>query len=308
MTGVRVRETLPDQLVAAADDVVLVDITPHQLIDRLQAGKVYKPEAIQQALDNFFKVENLSALREVALRQVAEEVEAKRIPSSGGIELRYSGDRLIRTAPPQQIGERLLALVTPKPEAQRTVRRAWRSAQRLGADLDILWVYAREPGTEEHNQIEALRRLASVLGAHLLTEPGDDVVAVTQRVVRERGITYILMGTPRQRVGIARLFKPGLPQRLIRGLPGIDLRIVADRARTERPTWDRNMEQTAAERMPEPVRSPEPQPLPGPVSSEPPGDLMESVAGRMRRKLAHELHEDSESEPPKAARSRDGGR
>ena len=116
------------------------------------------------------------------------------------------------------------------------------------------------------------------------------------------------MGTPRQRVGIARLFKPGLPQRLIRGLPGIDLRIVADRTRTERPMWDRNMEQTAAERMPEPVRTPEPQPLPGPVSSEPPGDLMESVAGRMRRKLAHELHEDSESEPPKAARWRDGGR
>ena len=144
MTGVRVRETIPDGLLAAADEVVLVDITPQSLIERLQAGKVYKPGAIQSALDNFFKIENLSALREVALRQVAEEVEAKRIPS-GGVESRPGSDRLFETTVPQQIGERLLALVTPHPRAQRIVRRAWRSAQRLGAELDILWVQAPRP-------------------------------------------------------------------------------------------------------------------------------------------------------------------
>ena len=83
----RVRETIPDAVLGAADEVVLVDITPQSLIERLQAGKVYTPEAIQSALDNFFKIENLSALREVSLRQVAEEVEAKRIPS-GGVESR----------------------------------------------------------------------------------------------------------------------------------------------------------------------------------------------------------------------------
>src|ERR1700753_2779585 len=83
LTGTRVRETVPDAVLAAADDVVLIDITPDSLIERLLAGKVYPQERAQAAVTNFFKVENLSALREVALRQVAEEVEHKRNPLDG---------------------------------------------------------------------------------------------------------------------------------------------------------------------------------------------------------------------------------
>src|ERR1700761_6635787 len=86
LTGTRVRETVPDAVLASADDVVLIDITPDSLIERLLAGKVYPQERIQTALNNFFKVENLSALREVALRQVAEEVEHKRNPPSGVVD------------------------------------------------------------------------------------------------------------------------------------------------------------------------------------------------------------------------------
>ena len=255
MTGVRVRETIPDALVAAADEVVLIDITPQSLIERLQAGKIYKPEAVQSALDNFFKIENLSALREVALRQVAEEVEAKRIPS-GGTDARPRSDRLAETAVPQQIGERLLALVTPQARAQRIVRRAWRSAQRLGAELDILWVQSSDPDDEEQNQVDALRRLASVLGAHLLVERGDDVAQVTQRVARERGTTYVLMGSPRDRGAVARLLRPSLPQRLLRLLPGIDLRIVADRTLApERTATSHRQLEPGAERPLLPERS-----------------------------------------------------
>ena len=84
LTGIRVRETVPDAVIGVADEVVLIDITPQSLIERLLAGKVYSGERIQSALNNFFKVENLSALREVALRQVAEEVEAKRLPVGAG--------------------------------------------------------------------------------------------------------------------------------------------------------------------------------------------------------------------------------
>ena len=80
LTGIRVRETVPDSVIGLADDVVLIDITPESLIERLLAGKVYPGERVQAALNNFFKLENLSALREVALRQVAEEIEAKRHP------------------------------------------------------------------------------------------------------------------------------------------------------------------------------------------------------------------------------------
>ena len=233
LTGIRVRETVPDSVLGLADDVVLIDITPESLIERLLAGKVYPGERVQAALNNFFRLENLSALREVALRQVAEEIEAKRIPSDAG-GARAREERMIDTAVPQAIGERLLALITPRPLSQRVVRRAYRSAQRLGAELDLLWVTDREPTAEEREQIEALRRLASVLGAHLLIEHGDDVAHIAQRVANERGTTYVLMGTPKPRNAIRRLIQPALPFRLLRLLPGVDLRIVADR--TQRPT------------------------------------------------------------------------
>src|SRR3984957_10278271 len=230
LTGTRVRETVPDAVIGSADDVVLIDITPESLIERLLAGKVYPGERIQAALNNFFKIENLSALREVSLRQVAEEIEAKRIPS-GGSEAHGRGrdERLIESAAPQAIGERLLALITPQPQSQRVVRRAWRSAQRLGAELDLLWVADHDPSEEEQEQGEGLRRLASVLGAHLLVERGDDVALVTQRVAHERGTTYVLIGAPKPRSPLRRLTQPALPFRLLALLPGVDLRIVADR-------------------------------------------------------------------------------
>jgi len=227
LTGIRVRETVPDAVIGTADEVVLIDITPESLIERLLAGKVYGGERIQSALNNFFRIENLSALREVALRQVAEEVEAKRLP----IEPvgRRDDERLIDKAAPQAVGERLLALVKPQPKSQRIVRRAWRSAQRLGAELDLLWVTDHEPSADEQEQLDALRRLASVLGAHLLVERGDDVAHVTQRVAADHGTTYVLMGSPKPRSAFRRLTSAALPFRLLALLPGVDLRIVADR-------------------------------------------------------------------------------
>jgi two-component system sensor histidine kinase KdpD len=229
LTGIRVRETVPDAVVGDADEVVLIDITPQSLIERLVAGKVYPAERVQGALNNFFKVENLAALREVALRQVAEEVEAKRIPVDGGG--RPGDERLIDNVAPGAVGERLLALVKPQPRSQRVVRRAWRSAQRLGAELDVLWVANHEPTSEDQEQLDALRQLTSVLGAHLLVEHGDDVAAVAQRVAQDRGTTYVLIGTPEPRSALRRLTKPPLPDRLLSLLPGVDLRIVADRTR-----------------------------------------------------------------------------
>jgi two-component system, OmpR family, sensor histidine kinase KdpD len=234
LTGTRVRETVPDTILGSADEVVLIDITPQSLIERLLAGKVYPGERVQAALNNFFKVENLSALREVSLRQVAEEIEAKRIPPEAGGRPRE--DRLIDTAGPQAISERLLALIKPQPKSQRVVRRAWRSAQRLGGELDLLWVTDHQPSDEEQEQLEGLRRLATVLGAHLLIEHGDDVALVTQRVASERGTTYVLMGTPQPRGALRRLTTPPLPFRLLALLPGVDLRIVADR--TQRATQE----------------------------------------------------------------------
>src|SRR6185312_8388993 len=141
-------------------------------------------------------------------------------------------DPLSKTA----VGERILALVEPQPKSQRIMRRAWRSAQRLGADIDALWVQpGREPTSEEATQLAALRRLAGILGIHFLEEQGDDLVAVVRRVAAERGSTYVFVGTPdesRRR----EIFGGSLLSRMVRELPGIDLRVVtnrADRARLE---------------------------------------------------------------------------
>ena len=232
LTGVRVRETFPDSVLTAADEVVLVDVTPPALIERLRAGKVYKPERVPAALNGFFRIENLEVLREVALRQVAEGVEAKRLvrePAPVRDE-----HRVMDHTVPQAVGERLLAIVTPQASSQRVVRRAWRSAQRLGAELDILTVLApgRDPGTPEAEQLDALRRLGSLLGATVLVEEGDDVADVVARVARARGTTYVLMGTPTARSGLRRFGEP-LTERLLHRLPGVDLRVVADRSKRE---------------------------------------------------------------------------
>jgi two-component system, OmpR family, sensor histidine kinase KdpD len=231
LTGVRVRETVPDSVLGGADEVVLIDLTPEALVARLREGKIYPGESIQAALDNFFRIENLAALREVSLRQVAEDVESKRLVLSETERLGTREER-VAAAVPKAVGERLLALVRPQPSAQRLVRRAWRSAQRLGTDLDLLWVKrpGQPPDEEVERQLTALRQLASVLGATLLIEEHDDVVAAAARVVRERGSTYIMVGEPSPPRGLARLREP-LPQRLMRATPpGVDVRIVADRA------------------------------------------------------------------------------
>jgi two-component system sensor histidine kinase KdpD len=227
LTGVRVRETFPDSMLSDADEVVLVDLTPPDLIERLRAGKVYPEARVPAALNGFFRVENLEALREVALRQVAEDVEARR---RKGEAIPVRDDRRMDQAASVAVGERLLALVTPQPSSQRIIRRAWRSAQRLGAELDVLIVLAKEPSEAESEQIEAFHRLGSLLGAHVLVEEGDDVPAVAARVAGERGTTYVLIGTPSRRRGLGRLTEP-LADRLIRALPGIDVRIVADRSK-----------------------------------------------------------------------------
>ncbi len=229
-TGVRVRETFPDRVLASADEVVLVDLTPEALIARLRAGKVYPAERVPAALNNFFRVENLASLREVALRQTAEEVESKRVvPAAEALGTR---EDLLADDAPQALAERVLALVTPRTRSQRLVRRAWRSAQRLGAELDLLYVQppGAPPRGDERVQLEALRRLASVLGATLLVEEGDDLVDTVARVADERGTTYVLIGQPQPRTGLRR-FGESLPDRLLRKVPGVDVRIVADRSR-----------------------------------------------------------------------------
>ncbi|HEY7398546.1 MAG TPA: sensor histidine kinase KdpD [Gaiellaceae bacterium] len=222
LTEVRVRETFPDGVLESADEVVLVDLAPEALRERLRAGKVYPRDRSGVALDNFFRTDRLSALRELALREVAEEIGAKRQAV------------VLDPLSAQAVAERVLALVTPEPRSQRILRRAWRSAERLGAQLDAVYVRKpdRPPTDEERTQLAALRRLAVVLGGHFVELEGDDLVATVRRFVAERGSTYVLVGTPdesRKR----EILRGSLVAALVRELPGVDIRVVANRARRD---------------------------------------------------------------------------
>src|SRR5262249_52160632 len=142
-TGVRVRETFPDRVLDDADEVVLVDISPDALQERIRAGRGYPRDRIEASLTNFFRRENLEALRESALREVAEDAEARRQTN------------ILDPLSLQAVGERVLALIEPQPKSQRILRRAWRSAQRLGSDIDALWVRppGHQPSAEEATQL-----------------------------------------------------------------------------------------------------------------------------------------------------------
>ena len=223
LTEVRVRETFPDRILDEADEVVLVDLSPEELRERLKAGKVYAKAQAEVALENFFRADKLGALRELVLREVAEDVEARRV------------SRPLEPLSQTAVAERVLALVEPQPKSQRIMRRAWRSAQRFGTDMDAVWVRpaGRQPTEEEATQLAALRRLAGVLGVHFLEEEGDDLVAVVRHVAAQRGSTYIFVGTPdesRRR----EIFGGSLLSRMVRELPGLDIRVVANRADRDR--------------------------------------------------------------------------
>jgi two-component system, OmpR family, sensor histidine kinase KdpD len=222
LTGVRVRETFPDRVLDEADEVVLVDLSPEELRDRIEAGKVYRRERAQVALQHFFTQENLGALRELSLREVAEDVESRRHTSK------------LERLSQQAVAERILAMIEPQPKSQRILRRAWRSSQRLAAEIDAVWVKppGYEPNAEETTQLAALRRLASVLGIHFLEVEGDDLVATVRRVAQERGSTYVFVGTPDERRRVE-IMRGSLLSRMVRELPGIDIRVIADRAQRE---------------------------------------------------------------------------
>jgi two-component system, OmpR family, sensor histidine kinase KdpD len=224
ITDVRVRETFPDRILDDADEVVLVDLTPEALRERIAAGKVYALDRAEVALQNFFRQDHLAALRELVLRELAEDVEARR------------NTTILDSLSQQAVAERILALVTPEPRSQRILRRAWRSSQRLGSEIDALWLRnpSRELSEPEAAQLAALRRLASVLGAHFIEELGDDLVAAVKEFAAERGSTYVFVGTPNESRR-REILRGSLVSALVRELPGVDIRVVADRAlRVER--------------------------------------------------------------------------
>ena len=222
VTGVRVRETFPDRILDEADEVLLVDLAPEALQERLRNGKVYPQARVDTALENFFRLENLAALRELVLRELAEDVEARRTTA------------VLDPLSHQAVAERILVLVTPEPRSQRILRRAFRSGQRLGSEVDAVWV--RRPGQQltqaEEVSLAALRRLASILGAHFMELEGASLPDAVKQFVAERGSTYVFLGTPDESRR-TEILRGSLVSKLVRDLPGVDIRVVSDRALRE---------------------------------------------------------------------------
>lgn len=189
ITGVRVRETVPDTVLAGADEVELIDIPPEELLKRLADGKVYLPEQARRASESFFTKPNLTALRQLALRQVATRVDDQmRIyRRAGAVE---------RTWP---VAERILVGVGPAPSSRRLVRAARRMADQLGAEWVALFVetpeYARWTEADRASVWETMR-LAEALGARTVTVSGEEPAAEILRYAREHNVSKLVVGKP----------------------------------------------------------------------------------------------------------------
>lgn len=215
VTGVIVRETLPDKVLETADEVELVDLPPDDLLKRLQEGKVYLPEAAQRAVQNFFKKGNLIALRELALRTTANRV--------GDQVQDYRRDKAITRT--WATADRLLVCVSPSPSSANLVRAAHRMAKSLKAGWIALYVetpdQARLPAEARSRAVQHLR-LAEQLGAETATLSGRDFAEEVMDYARERNVTKIFMGKP-PRYSWRTLLRPSPVDRLLRVSGDIDV-------------------------------------------------------------------------------------
>jgi two-component system, OmpR family, sensor histidine kinase KdpD len=226
-TGIPVRETLPDRVLHAADGVVLVDVTPALLIERLKAGKVYVDRSAEVAERAFFRPDTLATLREISLLEVAHEAETAPVGEQRSAAAAEPAPRpvLLATHRPAEAPARVLALTTPDPWMRPTVYHAFRTAERLHAPFDVLWVQTGAAAGDE--EVEALSRLVGTLGGTLIVRQGEDLVGATAEVAQERGATYLVIGRPRRRTHLGQLTHRRLPLELMSALPDVDLQIVA---------------------------------------------------------------------------------
>lgn len=191
ITGVAVKETLPDTVLERADEIELIDITPDKLMDRLAAGKVYVPTQAERALKNFFQKGNLVALRELSLRQAASRIQQ---------DVEYARQERAAVAP-WPTSERLLVCVGPSPTNARIVRATKRLARSLGAEW---YAVAVDRGIEGRHSASVREhtarnlRLAEQLGAETQTLVGNNVADVLLEFARDRNVTKIVAGKTAQ--------------------------------------------------------------------------------------------------------------
>jgi two-component system sensor histidine kinase KdpD len=182
VTGIRVRETVPDWVVQEADEVVMVDVTPRALLHRLERGVVYSHEKAQQALENFFTESNLAALRELALRQTAHQLEERRE------ELRVPQPVI-----ESQRQESILVWLTLKPSTAMLIRRGRRVADYLNSSCTAIFILARELSPEDRATVERLMNVCRNLRIKPETIESSEPAKAIAQWAREHGITQIFV-------------------------------------------------------------------------------------------------------------------
>jgi two-component system sensor histidine kinase KdpD len=185
MTGARVRERVPDWVVRKADQIELVDSSPEQLRRRMVHGNIYPKERVTQALNHFFRTDNLIALRELALRFLADESDEELLEN-----LRRRDSKVV-----WETCERIMVAVTPDRDSAGLIRRAARIASRLKADLDVVHVAPADGATRNRGATGELRELAANVGARWHEVEDDDPVRSIARFAREHQITQIVIGS-----------------------------------------------------------------------------------------------------------------
>jgi len=221
--GVTVRETLPDWIVTTADQVINLDISAEDLRDRLREGKIYAAEKIDTALRNFFTDENLTTLRELALREVASSVDRTR----EAIALRESGVH----KQPRTVDRVLVAMSSDPPYTATLLRKASRIAGRLNSDWYC--VYVKTPEERPDRIDSAVQRklvdniqLAQSMGAEVVKLQGTDVAETLSRFARDKGVTLLIVGQSR-RLGIRRILHESVVKKLINNSQGLDVLVVS---------------------------------------------------------------------------------
>ncbi len=221
ITGARVRERVPDWVVRRADQLELIDSSPEQLRRRMLHGNIYPPDKISTALNGFFRTENLVALRELALRFVADETEEEL--------LRFLESH--RPATVWDTTERILVSVTSAPGSDAVVRRAARMAQRAKGELLVLHV--RDPereGAGDRPALDALKGLAEDVGGRWIEVDGEDPAAAIVEVAAEHQVTQIVVGAT-QRSRWDELTRGSVVRKVLRAAAqsGIDVHVIARR-------------------------------------------------------------------------------
>ncbi len=217
ITGVNIHETIPDEVFETADDVELVDLTPDELLERFTEGKVYTLEQAGEAMNNFFRKGNITALREMSLRIVADRVDR---------QLRYYMQKK-RIPGPWKSGMHLMAVIGPSPNSAKLIRWAKNLSYTMGASLLALYVEPVKP-LDEHQRVQLGKNLALArqFGAEIITTSGEDLVKAILRVARKENITHIIIGKPRRRTVYSLFTLGNFVQRLIRYSGNIDVYVL----------------------------------------------------------------------------------